>query len=386
MAAARLAALRARISAKEDTLKAQVRESVHSAIQRAEEEDKAREAKRRAEALLAEKEREAKRARLGINDGGNGGVVNAKSAPSVKLCGCGQEAVRRKVQKEGANKGREFWCCKKQESEGRCRLFEWIVPEAVEEGEPTVGSAPQVPQGPPPPPRCRCGLVAARRAVHKEGPNQGREFLCCPLPSEKNPCNLFEWVAPDTEALNGSPAVSAGNAVTAPEATGVVCYCGQAAATMTVKKNGPNFGRSFLKCAKPQEQQCSFFTWTSDPAPEAANAVATANKYAPGTAIVAPCFKCGKGGHWARECPNVDGGKSGQVGGEGDGALPIPTDGHMTGRTTEQKMEWTPPPPERPQGSGRLTSVFGGETCLKCFASGHWARDCPLNNRSGGGD
>ena len=36
-------------------------------------------------------------------------------------------SARRKVQKDGANKGREFYCCAKpRDSDDQCRYFQWV--------------------------------------------------------------------------------------------------------------------------------------------------------------------------------------------------------------------------------------------------------------------
>ncbi|PPQ82932.1 hypothetical protein CVT26_005039 [Gymnopilus dilepis] len=41
-----------------------------------------------------------------------------------RMCKCSEEAVQLTVQKEGANKGRKFWKCKKGDN-GSCGFFEW---------------------------------------------------------------------------------------------------------------------------------------------------------------------------------------------------------------------------------------------------------------------
>ncbi|XP_077979907.1 DNA topoisomerase 3-alpha-like [Glandiceps talaboti] len=41
------------------------------------------------------------------------------------VCRCNQPAVKRTVQKEGANKGREFWTCPKSR-DSQCGFFEWV--------------------------------------------------------------------------------------------------------------------------------------------------------------------------------------------------------------------------------------------------------------------
>lgn len=42
------------------------------------------------------------------------------------------------------------------------------------------------------------------------------------------------------------------------------CKCNQEAKLITVKKEGPNKGRQFYACAKPQNEQCDFFEWADN--------------------------------------------------------------------------------------------------------------------------
>ncbi|KAL6262200.1 hypothetical protein P5V15_007297 [Pogonomyrmex californicus] len=44
----------------------------------------------------------------------------------------------------------------------------------------------------------------------------------------------------------------------------IMCHCHEMAIQLTVKKEGPNKGRLFYKCAKPQGSGCNFFVWASD--------------------------------------------------------------------------------------------------------------------------
>ncbi|KAK2586300.1 hypothetical protein KPH14_001550 [Odynerus spinipes] len=44
----------------------------------------------------------------------------------------------------------------------------------------------------------------------------------------------------------------------------IMCQCHELAIKLTVRKNGPNQGRQFYKCAKPQGSTCDFFLWASD--------------------------------------------------------------------------------------------------------------------------
>lgn len=48
------------------------------------------------------------------------------------------------------------------------------------------------------------------------------------------------------------------------------CNCNQEAKLVTVKKEGPNKGRTFYACPKPKGEQCDFFDWASpEPKPKA---------------------------------------------------------------------------------------------------------------------
>lgn len=43
------------------------------------------------------------------------------------------------------------------------------------------------------------------------------------------------------------------------------CPCGLPSVTLTVRKEGPNMGRTFFKCSKAQGEQCNYFQWTDEP-------------------------------------------------------------------------------------------------------------------------
>lgn len=41
---------------------------------------------------------------------------------------------------------------------------------------------------------CNCGQPAKQCEVKKDGPNKGKFFWACPLPSEGGNCKFFQWV------------------------------------------------------------------------------------------------------------------------------------------------------------------------------------------------
>ncbi len=59
-----------------------------------------------------------------------GGGASGRSRESVVLCSCGEEAVERTVQKEGPNKGRQFFVCPKPRDQ-QCQFFEWSSEESA---------------------------------------------------------------------------------------------------------------------------------------------------------------------------------------------------------------------------------------------------------------
>ncbi len=56
--------------------------------------------------------------------GASSRMGGARDKVVTVVCNCGNEAVLRTVQKEGPNKGKEFYTCSKPRDE-QCRFFEW---------------------------------------------------------------------------------------------------------------------------------------------------------------------------------------------------------------------------------------------------------------------
>ena len=102
----------------------------------------------------------------------------------------------------------------------------------------------------------------------------------------------------------------------------ISCRCGLPAVLREVRQ-GKNVGRRFYCCSKPRDQQCNFFVWADDPqasnpqpnptlfASPPANTMNRGNN--PGFGGYSnpmremsevTCFKCGKLGHLATNCPN----------------------------------------------------------------------------------
>ncbi|KIM83270.1 hypothetical protein PILCRDRAFT_438526 [Piloderma croceum F 1598] len=127
------------------------------------------------------------------------------------------------------------------------------------------------------------------------------------------------------------------------------CKCRETPVQRTVVKEGPNTGRAFWVCQKPQDTdgRCDYFEWDDESPRSIIGAPATnANQ---GGQTNGECFKCHQEGHWASACPN-DGGAS------------------KRSRSFGSKAD------NLPSGSS--------SPCFKCGQEGHWSNACP-NGDSG---
>ena len=103
---------------------------------------------------------------------------------------------------------------------------------------------------------CRCGTQRERKTSGPTSSFPGRQYFVCP------DCNSFEW---------------ADKAVHLAAAAGPTCACGKATVQRSVKKDGPNKGRTFWGCAT-WPGGCGHFEFqeTSTP-PRAATAATTSS-------------------------------------------------------------------------------------------------------------
>lgn len=278
----------------------------------------------------------------------NGHIVSDGQAAPLQgaepPCACGQPSSQRTVRKEGPNTGRVFFCCARPQGE-QCKFFQFADEPPRPDGQPQQPQQPQA-EGP----ACPCGLPSMQLTTRKEGPNMGRVFYKCAKPQGEQ-CGHFQWA--------DEPPRPAGQMPQQPQLDGPPCLCHQPTSQRTTRKEGPNFGRVFFTCAKPQGEQCGYFQW-ADEAPPMAGPPCQC-----GTASISrTVFKEGpnKGRPYA-SCPTrkcnffqwLD---------EDSGAGPRPV----------------PTPQQGGQGFARDVSA---DVCYKCGMTGHWASNCP--NEGGDG-
>eukprot|EP00403_Amphidinium_massartii_P008089 CAMPEP_0178419438 /NCGR_PEP_ID=MMETSP0689_2-20121128/25610_1 /TAXON_ID=160604 /ORGANISM="Amphidinium massartii, Strain CS-259" /LENGTH=528 /DNA_ID=CAMNT_0020040875 /DNA_START=27 /DNA_END=1613 /DNA_ORIENTATION=+ len=287
---------------------------------------------------------------------------------------------------------------------------------------------------PPPPaaeetPLCQCGVPSVQLTVRKEGPNTGRIFFKCPKPQGEQ-CRFFQWADEPPAPSSGNPhpqVQPGGGQQPPPNANTPPCNCGQPSAERTVRKEGPNTGRTFWCCAKPQGEQCGFFQFTDDP-PKAATSGAAAPQMpsgfggssfgsaAAGFSVQqdaldqqTPLCSCGiptarrtvrkEGANNGREfwtCPKpreeqcgffqfVDEPPPAAAGAAGGRRPPVATPVRGQVQTVADAFRSHP---AEADGFGR-GSGFGGrggggrsgsDVCFHCNQPGHWASECPMKN------
>ncbi|XP_047360172.1 DNA topoisomerase 3-alpha isoform X1 [Vespa velutina] len=103
--------------------------------------------------------------------------------------------------------------------------------------------------------------INQRSENRSRNPNNRRKDNIASTKMKNNADNFNQTIGFGSNHTNTNDIVSWGNIDNDAE---IMCQCHQHAIQLTVRKDGPNQGRQFYKCAQPQGSGCNFFLWASD--------------------------------------------------------------------------------------------------------------------------
>ncbi|KAI4347755.1 hypothetical protein L6164_008538 [Bauhinia variegata] len=191
---------------------------------------------------------------------------------------------------------------------------------------------------------CPCGLGACLVLTANTERNRGRKFYRCPLRQENGGCKFFEWCdsTAGTTINGGSHTVESYSWY-----PHIQCPCGAPdPCQILTARTGKNIGQQFYRCPLNRESSCGFFKWCNEVAAgfaesggsyKSSSNMGDKNKPSSDLKSGSACFRCGKDGHWAKDCS-------------------ITSASYCA-------------------AEGKRSASSG--SCYKCNKPGHWARDCP---------
>ncbi|XP_048139102.1 uncharacterized protein LOC115752528 [Rhodamnia argentea] len=212
---------------------------------------------------------------------------------------------------------------------------------------------------------CPCGLGDCLVLTANTEKNKGRRFYKCPVREENGGCGFFEWCDNDSGAAY-MPNMSS-DSRSSSQFPDLLCPCGAGSCLILTAKKGNNVGQQFYKCPANQGSSCGYFKWCNDHTavaslpvaslPASADKVHNSFNYTGskgyGTTSGSSCFKCGKEGHWAKDC-----------------SLPAPDySSVLSAGKVHNSFNY--------EGSKSYVAT-SGSSCFNCGKEGHWSKDCSL--------
>ncbi|XP_057482928.1 uncharacterized protein LOC130769711 isoform X1 [Actinidia eriantha] len=162
---------------------------------------------------------------------------------------------------------------------------------------------------------CPCGLGSCILLTANTPKNRGRKFYKCPLREENGGCGFFEWC--DKNIGTDNMTVKSQGYASNPSIPDLSCPCGVGSCLILTAKTEKNIGQKFYRCPANQGSSCGFFKWYHDhtvadslPVPVNtpivySNTNEVSNKSL-GKRSGSSCFRCGKDGHWAKDCSSSE--------------------------------------------------------------------------------
>ncbi|KFK40133.1 hypothetical protein AALP_AA3G335000 [Arabis alpina] len=226
---------------------------------------------------------------------------------------------------------------------------------------------------------CSCGSGVCLILTSNTQKNPGRKFYKCPNKEDNGGCGFFQWC----DAVQSSGTQSYGNTNDSkfPE---LQCPCGAGLSRILTAKTGENVGRQFYRCPV-FEGSCGFFKWCNDDAvnsptvhsfTKSSNLGGSDSRGYQTAKTGAPCYKCGKEGHWARDCTNVPAGNPMSETGPVKSTTSAAGDCYKCGKQGHWSRDCTAQSGNPMSETGPVKPTSAGGDCYKCGKQGHWSRDC----------